>query len=371
MVLRTFVAIDSDNLVVTSSSDAGLVGNGIINNSSTPDGTVFTYSSGGGTTVTIDDTDTYSDNIPDDNNLFFNDDDPGDHTVVDGGGIVNNGNGVEAESTIILRALDGDGNQTGPQIEVTVFSQNGVTGNVWGFATDTQLVDGTSYVKISGDNDGTVPYSDFITCFESATMIKTWCGVKKAKDIAVGDMVLTRDHGYQAVRWIGKRQLTEMELQSNPKLCPVRIMQGSFGNGLPKRDLVVSRQHRMLVQSKIAERMFGSSEVLIPAIKLTELPGIFVDETFESLGYVHLLFDQHEIIYAEGAATESLFTGSRALRALSAEARNEILTIFPEIAKQDHVPQPARRVPPGKLQKRLLDRHRRNEKPLVSEISRV
>ena len=70
MVLRTFFAIDSDNLVVTGSSNGSIVGNGIINNSDTPNGTTFVYSSGGGTSVTVDDTDTFADAIPEDNNLF-------------------------------------------------------------------------------------------------------------------------------------------------------------------------------------------------------------------------------------------------------------------------------------------------------------
>ena len=86
----------------------------------------------------------------------------------------------------------------------------------------------------------------------------------------------------------------------------------------------------MLVKSKIAERMFGVSEVLIPAIKLVGMPGIYIDQDTDCVDYFHLLFDQHEIIFAEGAPTESLFTGPEALRSISPEARYEILQIFPE-----------------------------------------
>ena len=123
----------------------------------------------------------------------------------------------------------------------------------------------------------------------------------------------------------------------------------------------------MSVRSKIAERMFGMYEVLVPSIKLIELPGIFVDETIESVEYFHLLFDRHEIIYAEGAPTESLFTGPEALKSLSPEAREEILTIFPEVAKLDYSPEPAGYIPPGKLQKQLVARHAKNNKPLLCQ----
>lgn len=56
MVARSFVVFDNENLVVSSSSSGAIVGNGIINNSSTPNGTVFTYAAGSGKTVTINDT---------------------------------------------------------------------------------------------------------------------------------------------------------------------------------------------------------------------------------------------------------------------------------------------------------------------------
>ena len=139
MVARSFFAIDNNNLIVDSSSNGSIVGNPVINNSDTPNGTVFTYSAGGGTTVTIDDTG----GDPD----IFEDDNTAGHSVTDGGGIVSNGTPVEAESLIFVRALDINGNPTGPTITITVFSQNGVTGNVWGFSPDIELQDGVQYEK--------------------------------------------------------------------------------------------------------------------------------------------------------------------------------------------------------------------------------
>ena len=111
--------------------------------------------------------------------------------------------------------------------------------------------------------------------------------------------------------------------------------------------------------------MFGQKEVLIPAIKLTELSGIFVEETVKSIEYFHILFDQHEVIYAEKAPTESLFTGPEALAAISSDAQEEVLTIFPEIADVSYSPNPARLIPAGKLQKRLIARHLKNKKPCL------
>jgi hypothetical protein len=100
---------------------------------------------------------------------------------------------------------------------------------------------------------------------------------------------------------------------------------------------------------------------------LTKIPGVCIDEKTEAVEYFHLLLDQHEIIYSEGAPTESLFTGLHALKSLSYDAREEIATIFPEIAKRDHAPKPARYIPDGKKQKRLIERHLKTNKYLLHE----
>ncbi|MEI4195528.1 Hint domain-containing protein [Roseovarius sp. E0-M6] len=210
-----------------------------------------------------------------------------------------------------------------------------------------------------------------VVCFVAGTLIETPDGPRPIEALQAGDMVLTLDHGPQPIRWIGRRDIPRSERSANPKLHPVRIMAGHLGEGLPTRDLLVSRQHRILLCSRIAERMFGTPEVLIPAIKLSRLPGVFVDESVEEVAYFHLLFDRHEVIFAEGAMAESLFAGPEALKVISAAARTEILSLLPEVAALDHAPVPSRAIPPEKLQKQLIDRHMRNDKSLVSRESAI
>ncbi len=236
------------------------------------------------------------------------------------------------------------------------------------------VTDGGSYSLSSGSfelpSGNIYTYSQFesgtgIPCFVRGTRIQTAHGETKIEDLKVGDMVQTRDNGLCPVRWIASRRLGDEELNDAPKLRPIRIMAGALGNGLPVQDLLVSRQHRMFVSSKITQRMFGCADVLIPSIKLTELPGIFIDDSATEVEYFHLLFDRHEIVYAEAAPTESLYTGPEALNALGHEQRIEILTLFPEIAELNYEPVPARLIPPGKQQKQLISRHLKNNKPLL------
>ena len=196
-------------------------------------------------------------------------------------------------------------------------------------------------------------------------MITTEQGPVAVENLRVGDRVLTKDNDYQEIRWIGSRNLSQADLIARPKLRPVCIPAGSLGLNLPARDLWVSRQHRMLVQSKIAERMFDVTEVLIPAIKLCELDGIYVDDTATDVTYFHILFDAHQVIYAENAPSESLDTGAEALKSLSIQAREEIFALFPEIAQDGYEPQSARLFPSGAAQKQLLKRHAKNHKPVL------
>ena len=131
------------------------------------------------------------------------------------------------------------------------------------------------------------------------------------------------------------------------------------------RDLLVSRQHRMLVSSYISQRIFGVRDVLIPSIKLIVLPGIFIELDLIEVDYIHLLFDRHKIIYAERAPNESLYTGPEALKSISPSARHGILTIFQNLATDTLRTSAEAHIPYGKLRKKLIARHHKNNKALL------
>jgi len=62
--------------------------------------------------------------------------------------------------------------------------------------------------------------------------------------------------------------------------------------------------------------MFGTQDCLIATITLTDLPGIAIDTDCGDVTYIHLLFDQHEVITANGAPCESLRTGPEAIKSI-------------------------------------------------------
>ncbi len=235
-----------------------------------------------------------------------------------------------------------------------------------GFIGDVPPLNTTLTVGSVVDNGANIEVDTVVPCFCAGTLIDTPTGPRAIETLSTGDKVVTLDHGPQVIRWIGSRTLDASELARKPRLRPIRIAAGSLGSGLPRRDLLVSPQHRMLIRSNIAIRMFDSEEVLVPAHKLVGIPGITVEEDAQNVVYHHMLFDRHEIVLAEGAPSESLFTGQQALKAIHPEALAEIVALFPELASQDHQPVAARQIPrQGRKIHSLLRRHKKNDRALI------
>ena len=315
MVTRTLIVHDSANFVVTSSSSSAIVGNGVINNSDTPNGTIFDFTAGSARSVTLDDTGG-SPNI-------FNDDDEDDHVITDGAGLVADGQNVEAESLIFVRAINDAGTAlTGPTITLTVFSQGGVVSDVWGFASNLPLEDGVSYFKTSGNNLGSSNYNSFVTCFAKNTEIDTPTGPQPIECLNVGDLVQTHDNGAMPIRWIGHRRVL-----ARGAFAPIHIPANVLNNPKP---LMVSPEHRLLINGPIVDVLFGVPEVLVAAKLMVGLSGISQAELPE-IEYFHLLFDGHQIIKGGGCWSESFFLAENSISALDFDARQEILTLFPEI----------------------------------------
>ncbi|WP_322325999.1 Hint domain-containing protein [Cypionkella sp.] len=206
-----------------------------------------------------------------------------------------------------------------------------------------------------------------VPCFSLGTLIDTPEGLRAVESLAVGDLVRTADHGAQVLRWINQRRVSGAGLQNAPQLRPIRIQAGALGEGCPQADLLVSPQHRMLVRSRIAQRMFDTDEVLVAAKHLVGLPGIAVAEDLAEVTYVHFLCDQHEVVFANGAPTESLYAGPMTLRALGEAAVGEIMQLFPDLAQFDSFRlSPARPLVRGSDGRHMAARHLKNSAQLLA-----
>lgn len=194
-------------------------------------------------------------------------------------------------------------------------------------------------------------------CFTAGTLIATIDGLRKVEDLQQGDLILTMDSGYKPLCWLGHCHLDTATLDAAERLRPIRIKARALGRATPERDLLLSPQHRVLLRSSMAYDLCGDVEVLVSARDLTCLDGIDVAWDHGQVTYYHLMFDQHEIVYANGTPSESLYLGKSEIASLTEAARQELLEIFPQLedeAFQQHVA----RFSPGKLRdvQELLDR---------------
>lgn len=156
--------------------------------------------------------------------------------------------------------------------------------------------------------------------FTRGTHITMASGAQRLiEDLAVGDRVLTRDDGVQAVRWIG-----QSTARAVGDFAPICIAAGTLHN---ENDLIVSPDHRLFIYQRTDEVGAGRAELLVKARHLvngdtvTVQDGGFVD-------YFQLLFDSHQIIYAEGIAAESMLIDTRTKPVLPhdlAQAMGEVI----------------------------------------------
>ena len=97
-----------------------------------------------------------------------------------------------------------------------------------------------------------------------------------------------------------------------------------------RKELLVSPQHRVLFSGYKAELLFGETEVLVAAKHVVDGRGVRL-KSCNAVTYIHLMFDRHEIVYADGAASESFHVGDVGLSAIAEPAREELFSLFPEL----------------------------------------
>ena len=222
-----------------------------------------------------------------------------------------------------------------------------VDGGEGGDDNDTLFIDDTGAI-VSYDSgnpeNGVVTFSDgttltfsnienvVIPCFTAGSRVMTARNTVAVEDLKVGDVVLTRDNGLQPIRWIGCKELGQQDLAIGAHLRPIRIEAGALACGIPARDMKVSPQHRILVEGKRAQLLFGADQVLVRAKHLVHLPGVSVMRRAERVTYLHVMCDAHEILHVDNVWTDSFQPGDMVQFDEAHEIFGDLLDALPELA---------------------------------------
>lgn len=187
---------------------------------------------------------------------------------------------------------------------------------------------GYTLLKIDAAPDETGLADLLCISFARGTMITLASGKQCAiEDLTAGDKVLTRDHGGQPIRWVGSTTLRAVGA-----FAPVVITAGALGNS---GDLIVSQHHRMFLYQRDRKAGLATSEILVQAKHLVDNTNIFIREG-GFVDFFSLIFERHEIIYAEGVPAESLMVNDATVSRLPAELSADVKARFPGLAQNQH-----------------------------------
>jgi len=272
---------------------------------------------------------------------MFGGDDRDYFRFLNAGDVIDGNEGGDDFDTLDLRIIDTPGVQLIPGVDILIDDPDVVGGSILIDYDAGNFENGTAtYFDPSNVATGSFTFENIeniiIPCFTPGTRIATPRGELCVEDLEVGDRIITRDNGIQEIRWMGVRALDGHELENLSHLRPVLIKKGALGNGLPERDMKVSPNHRMLVANEKAAFYFEEREVLVPAKHLVGLPGVELAEV-NDVTYIHFMFDQHEVVLSDGAWSESFQPGDWSLNGIGNAQRNEILELFPELAKPEGI----------------------------------
>jgi hypothetical protein len=135
-------------------------------------------------------------------------------------------------------------------------------------------------------------------CFLRGTRIETDEGPVAIENLRIGDRVRTHSGRYEPIKWIGRMSYDRAPGASwRGDVEPVCVAESALSPGVPARDLYVSQRHALLLAGTLI-----MAKDLVNGLTIT----LSAPKGLSRLDYLHLEFERHEVVYAEGAAAESM-----------------------------------------------------------------
>lgn len=175
----------------------------------------------------------------------------------------------------------------------------------------------------------------YLTGICGEATVRTPLGGRRVEMLHPGDMVVTRNNGLQAVRMIWTWTVTAAEMQAHPELAPIRLKTRAVGPMMPARDLRIASGHRVLIPGY---RIAGTEDqqsclMRVDGVALAS-DAAFADRTAADVTYYNVVFDQHEVITAEGLPIETFRPSPKTLNHLDISAQETLKDLFPALARR-------------------------------------
>jgi hypothetical protein len=181
---------------------------------------------------------------------------------------------------------------------------------------------GGGAIPLTGENFEPPPF-----CVAHGTRIETPHGPCPVESLGAGDIVVTEDGRAVPIAWIGASRYECDRAAREDRLRPVCLRAHAFGPGLPDRDLVMSPQHRVVVEGPTCELLFGMDRAFVCARHLPDHLASRPDPEDDVI-YFHILLEDHEIILANGLPCESLQPARRMVEAMSETAQASLMAVL-------------------------------------------
>jgi hypothetical protein len=212
------------------------------------------------------------------------------------------------------------------------------------FAAGTFAVTGTFTDATTGPLhvDLTSASLEFTRCFLTGTHILTPKGQVNVEDLKLGDEVVAADGSIQPIRWVGINTVSS-RFADPLRFMPIRIRSGALGNGLPLRDLLVSPDHAMFFEGVLIQAAAMVNGLSI--VREKNMPETFI--------YYHIEIQNHALILAEGAPSESFVDNADRM---AFDNWDEYLSLYGEdipISEMDYPRAQSARQIPGPIRARL------------------
>ncbi|MEP2532849.1 Hint domain-containing protein [Shimia sp.] len=253
-------------------------------------------------------------NDADAQSLSLGADEEGQFRISDGSGLGTIGARVFLDCVATFMPPSGD------TIEVLVLVEVDDDGNIaeiYG-APLAPLAPKTDYMLVGIDQENALTRLAQLACvsFTRGTRITTATGEQKPiEDLRIGDRILTRDDGPREIRWIG-----HSTQRAVGEFAPIVITAGALNN---TEDLKVSPDHRLFIYQRHDHIGAGRAELMVKARHLVNGDTVHVQEG-GFVDYFQLMFDTHQIIFAEGISAETMQIDTRVHAVLPTELKQNI-----------------------------------------------